>query len=152
MPPRLPRSHRGPRLALPDVHVQPDGGAQRRVPGAGVSHRDKRGWGGVPCAVCDHSLLPPSACSAPQLHVGVVIAGVFMACFSIGTLSLVACSNPGIVPKQTPDEMEGQRQRMEEAGMEGTFTVCRESVPSLHATATRVSTCHHRAAPQSTAT
>jgi hypothetical protein len=85
---------------------------------------DTRAHGDTPCP-CARAFAPVR--SAPQMHVGVVIAGIAMACFGIGTLTLVACSNPGIVPKQTLDEMEGQRQRMEEAGMEGTFTVCRES-------------------------
>jgi hypothetical protein len=63
---------------------------------------------------------------APKLHWAVVLAGVLLTGVTAALLALTAFSDPGYVPKQTPAQMEVQRQQMEEQGLSGTFTVCRE--------------------------
>jgi len=84
-----------------------------------------------PCNVCTFGLIlgptiPFLLLVAPKLHWAVVLAGVLLTGVTAALLALTAFSDPGYVPKQTPAQMEVQRQQMEEQGLSGTFTVCRE--------------------------
>ena len=96
-------------------------------------------WGpDWPCNLCTFTLilapsLPFLALVAPQLHWGAVLGGVVLALAALILLALTALSDPGYIPKQTPEEMEDQRRHMEETGQAGTYTVCREFRFSLRA-------------------
>jgi hypothetical protein len=84
-----------------------------------------------PCNVCTFGLIlgptvPFLLLVAPKLHWAVVLAGILLTGVTAALLALTAFSDPGYVPKQTPAQMEAQRQQMEEQGLSGTFTVCRE--------------------------
>lgn len=61
---------------------------------------------------------------APNLHPAVVAFGALAAFAGVGSFTMTACSNPGYLPKQSPEQMEAQRLRMEEEGVSGQFTVC----------------------------
>lgn len=61
---------------------------------------------------------------APNLHLAVVIAGIVLLLTTLAAFAVTAFSDPGYIPKQTREELEFQRKRMEEEGLSGTFTVC----------------------------
>lgn len=61
---------------------------------------------------------------APSLHVAVIVIEAFLIFIVIAFLSVTAGSDPGILQKQTPVELEVQRERLEEEGRAQNMTVC----------------------------
>ena len=61
---------------------------------------------------------------APTLHTAVIIIEAFLIFIVVAFLSITAGSDPGILQKQTPVELEVQRERLEEEGRAQNMTVC----------------------------
>ena len=95
-----------------------------------------RSWPGVwmigpdwPCLLTTYSLIIfPSivfwVMVAAPLHPGVVVGGVVLFCACLVALSLTALSDPGYVPKNTPEQLWAQRQAAIEGGYADSLTLC----------------------------